>query len=144
MTQAIASMRDGHAFQARQFWRKALSLLEPNAAIVRVAFECGPKGYDDIWVDYASGRGYNDQRGIPMTRQHIQCKWHVSGGEYGYAQLTDPDFINASSKVGDTPRPNALAVLRLINRLELRWHVFLPPSPSVALTESVVPSRRRT
>lgn len=97
MTQAIASMRDGHAFQARQFWRKALRLLEPNAAIVRVAFECGPKGYDDIWVDYASGRGYNDQRGIPMTRQHIQCKWHVNSGEYGYAQLADPDFINASS-----------------------------------------------
>ena len=28
MTQAIASMRDGHAFQARQFWRFLADLQE--------------------------------------------------------------------------------------------------------------------
>lgn len=97
MTQAIASMRDGHAFQARQFWRKALHLLDRNTAIAKVAFERGPKGFDDIWVEYVLGRGYSDQQGRPLSRQHIQCKWHVNAGEYGYAQLSDPDFINASS-----------------------------------------------
>jgi len=97
MTLAIASLRDGHAFQARLFWRKALGLLVPDPAIVKVAFERGPKGFDDIWVEYASGRGYNDQRGAPLRRQHIQCKWHVNGGEYGYEHLMDPDFINAAS-----------------------------------------------
>ena len=97
MTQAIASMRDGHAFQARQFWRKALHLLDRDTAIAKVAFELGPKGFDDIWVEYAHGRGYNDQDGRPLLRQHIQCKWHVNAGEYGHAQLIDPDFINASS-----------------------------------------------
>lgn len=97
MTQAIASMRDGHAFQARQFWRKALHLLDRDSAIAKVAFELGPKGFDDIWVEYLPGRGYNDQHGRPLSRQHIQCKWHVNAGEYGHAQLIDPDFINASS-----------------------------------------------
>lgn len=97
MTQAIASIRDGHAFQARQFWRKALHLLDRNTAVAKVAFELGPKGFDDIWVEYVRGRGYNDQHGRQLTRQHIQCKWHVKAGEYGHAQLMDPDFINASA-----------------------------------------------
>lgn len=97
MTQAVATVRDGHAFQARQFWRKALRLLEPNPAIVTVGFEHGPKGYDDIWVEYAPGRGYPDQKGERLRREHIQCKWHVASGDYGYADLVVPDFINATS-----------------------------------------------
>jgi hypothetical protein len=97
MTQAVATVREGHAFQARQFWRKALRLLEPDSAIVKVGFEHGPKGYDDIWVEYAPGRGYADQKGERLRREHIQCKWHVASGEYGYADLVVPGFINANA-----------------------------------------------
>ena len=31
-------------------------------------------------------------------REHIQSKWHVTPDSYGYAQLIDPDFINANAK----------------------------------------------
>ena len=55
--------RDGDTFQARLFWLKAARLLDPESPIVRVGFESGPKGYDDIWVEYDPRRGLNDQHG---------------------------------------------------------------------------------
>lgn len=98
MTLAIAALRDGHAFQARMFWQRAAHLLDPSSPVVRVAFEKGPKGFDDIWVDYAPGRGPLGADGNLIDREHIQCKWHVATGSYGYADLVDPDFVNASAK----------------------------------------------
>lgn len=97
MTQAVATVRDGHAYQARHFWLKALRLLDPQSPIIKVGFEAGPKGFDDIWVEYETGRGPNDHKGMPLRREHMQCKWHVTSGDYGYAELIDPDFINAES-----------------------------------------------
>jgi hypothetical protein len=47
---------DGDTFQARHFGRKAARLPIPESPIVRVGFESGPKGYDDIWVEYAPHR----------------------------------------------------------------------------------------
>lgn len=97
MTQAIAVRREGDAFQARLFWMKALCLLDTESSIVRVGFESGPKGFDDIWVEYERGRCPNDQDGNPLLREHIQCKWHVSPGDYKHSDLICPDFINANS-----------------------------------------------
>lgn len=97
MTQAVAVVRDGHAYQARQFWLKALRLLDPLSGIARVGFEKGPKGFDDIWIEYEDGRGRHDHRGERLKREHYQCKWHVGPGDFTFEDLTKPDFINASS-----------------------------------------------
>jgi hypothetical protein len=97
MAQAILARRDGDTFQSRQFWRKACCLLDPESPVVRVGFEGGPKGFDDIWVDYEPARGIQDQNGSPLLREHIQCKWHVAPNTYGYAELVDPEFINANA-----------------------------------------------
>ncbi|MBG6118167.1 MULTISPECIES: hypothetical protein [unclassified Sphingobium] len=98
MTEAVTVRRDGDTFQARMFWLRAGRLLIPESAITRVAFETGPKSYDDIWVDYIPGRGQLDQDGMALVREHIQCKWHVSPGTYGYTHLIDPEFVNANAR----------------------------------------------
>lgn len=98
MTEAVTVRRDGDTFQARMFWLRAARLLFPGSPIARVAFETGPKSFDDIWVDYAAGHGQLDQYGRPLGREHIQCKWHVAPGSYGYAALVDPEFVNANSR----------------------------------------------
>lgn len=97
MTKAIAVRREGDAFQARLFWRKAVCLLDPVSPVVRVGFESGPKGFDDLWVEYMTDRGPADQHGKPIQREHVQCKWHVSINDYGYTDLVKPEFINATS-----------------------------------------------
>jgi hypothetical protein len=96
MTQAVAVRREGDAFQARIFWRKAASLLDPESPVNRIGFETGPKGFDDIWVEYDPP--LLDQEGKPLRREHLQCKWHVTPNSYGYAELTDPAFINANAR----------------------------------------------
>ncbi len=96
MTQAVAVRRDGDAFQARIFWRKAACLLDPESPVKRIGFETGPKGFDDIWVEYDPP--LLDQEGKPLRREHLQCKWHVTPNSYGYAELADPAFINANAR----------------------------------------------
>jgi len=96
MTQAVAVRRDGDAFQARIFWRKAACLLDPESPVVAVGFESGPKGFDDVWIAYAADRAPSDHEGRPILREHIQCKWHVSINDFGYADMIDPDWINAN------------------------------------------------
>lgn len=98
MTRALVAQRAGHEFQARHFWRNAASLLDPQSPIVRVGFEIGPRSLDDLCIDYAPGRGPGDTRGRPLQRVRVQCKWHVSPGSYGYEDLTNPSFINASTR----------------------------------------------
>lgn len=98
MTQANTARREGDDFQARQFWLRAGRLLDTGSPILRVGFESGPRSYDDIWVDYESGRGPRTLNGQTLLREHIQCKWHVTPGSYGYKHLIDPDFINAKSR----------------------------------------------
>lgn len=96
MTQALATQREGHAFQARIFWRKALCLLDPSSPVIRVGFESGPKGFDDVWVEYDQNRAPIDFEGKPIRREHIQCKWHVSINDFGYTDLVNPEWINAN------------------------------------------------
>lgn len=96
MTQAVAVRRDGDAFQARIFWRKAACLLDPKSPVTQVGFESGPKGFDDVWVAYVPDRAPNDHEGQPILREHIQCKWHVSVNDFGHADLIEPEWINAN------------------------------------------------
>jgi len=97
MTQAVAVRRDGDAFQARIFWRKAACLLDPKSPVTHVGFESGPKGFDDVWVAYAADRAPIDQEGRPILREHIQCKWHVSVNDFGHADLA---VIHGQEAVG--------------------------------------------
>lgn len=98
MTQAVKTSRDGHTFQARVFWRKAAYLLDPSSPVTRIGFESGPSGFDDVWVQYEPGRAPKDQFGVPLQREHIQCKWHVAHDDFGYGALVDPNWINAKSR----------------------------------------------
>ena len=96
MTQAITARRDGDTYQARLFWDRAARLLDENSSVVKVGFEVGPKSFDDIWVEYEKGKGPADQFGVPLRREHLQCKWHSTPNTYGHAQLINPEFINAN------------------------------------------------
>jgi SMODS-associated and fused to various effectors sensor domain len=98
VTQAIGARRDGDAFQARLFWLKAAYLLDDTSPVIRVGFESGPKGFDDVWVEYAATGAPRDPHGIPLTREHLQCKWHVAPGTYTHQDLIDPAFINATAR----------------------------------------------
>lgn len=97
MTQAVTVRRDGDAFQARIFWLKAAALLDEDAGPLRVGFESGPKGFDDVWVEYDSARLPHDHLGKPLIVERLQCKWHVNLGTYSHVDLTRPEYINAST-----------------------------------------------
>lgn len=98
MANAIGARRDGDDFQARLFWLKAAHLLDDEGPIQRVGFECGPRGFDDLWVEYDPSHRPKDQYGVPLAKEFFQCKWHVSPGLYTHKDLTEPQFINASTK----------------------------------------------
>ena len=98
MAPAVAARREGDTFQARIFWLHAARLLDPESGVSRVGFETGPKSFDDIRIVYDPARCPNDHYGRPVQREHIQCKWHVTQGSYGYADLVDPAFINATTR----------------------------------------------
>lgn len=95
MARANVARRHGDDFQARQFWLSAASLLDPNSPVTSVAYETGPKSFDDITVEYDPDVAPRDHEGKPIYRRHIQCKWHTKAGTFGYADLIDPVFINA-------------------------------------------------
>lgn len=97
MTQAVAVRREGDSFQARTFWRQALNLLDSRSPVLKVGFEVGPKGFDDVWVSYLPERAPKDAHGKPILREHTQCKWHVTINDFGYADVVEPDWINAST-----------------------------------------------
>ena len=96
MARANVARRQGDDFQARLFWLKATSLLDPSASVVKVAYETGPKSFDDILIEYDPNSAPRDHEGRPIYRRHIQCKWHTTGGTFGYEDLIDPAFINAA------------------------------------------------
>ncbi|MEW8050409.1 MAG: SAVED domain-containing protein [Candidatus Thiodiazotropha sp.] len=97
MAKAIVARQHGDCFQARLFWLNAASLLDPDGHIVRVSFEAGPRGFDDIVIEYDAQRAPLDHEGRPIFHEHIQCKWHKNPGSFGYADFIDPDFINAAT-----------------------------------------------
>lgn len=97
MTQAVSARRDGDTFQARIFWLKAARLLDEYGSVIRVGFESGPKGFDDVWVEYDPARAPLDQYGRPLHIERLQCKWHATHGTYGYSDLVNPEYINATT-----------------------------------------------
>lgn len=96
MARANVARRQGDDFQARLFWLNAACLLDPHSPVVRVAYEVGPKGFDDILIEYDPKTAPRDHEGKPIYRRYIQCKGHATSGSFGYADLIDPTFINAS------------------------------------------------
>jgi hypothetical protein len=63
-----------------------------------IGYETGPKAFDDVFVEYDATRAPQDHHGQPVLREHLQCKWHVKPGEFGYSDLTNPAFTNATSQ----------------------------------------------
>lgn len=97
MAQSVVTRRDGDVFQARLFWLRAAPLLDQDGLVARVGFESGQKGFDDIWVEYDPNKARPDQFGHPLQIERMQCKWHAQPGEFGYQDLIDPAYINATS-----------------------------------------------
>lgn len=79
------------------FWLKACHLLDDQGSIARVGFEHGPKGFDDLWIEYEPGSGKLDAQGRCLSIERFQCKWHVGLGSFTHADLTKPEFINATA-----------------------------------------------
>ncbi|TCR76790.1 SAVED domain-containing protein [Rhizobium sp. BK376] len=97
MADAVVARQQGDDFQARWFWLQAANLLRPHGHIERVSFETGPKAFDDVVVEYSSALAPKDEFGRNILRDHMQCKWHVRAGEFGFEDLADPAFSNATS-----------------------------------------------
>lgn len=97
MTQAVITRRDGDVFQARMFWLHAARLLDEEGSVIRVGFESGLKGFDDIWVEYDPNRAPQDHFGNSLHIERIQCKWHATPGTFTHEDLTRPEYINATS-----------------------------------------------
>ena len=95
MAKANIARRQGDDFQARLFWLKASSLLDGKSPVVRVAYETGPKSFDDISIEHELNGAPRDHEGNPIRRKHIQSKWHTTAGVFGYHDLIEPKFINA-------------------------------------------------
>ncbi len=95
MARSNVARRHGDDFQARLFWLKAAALLDPNSPVIRVAYETGPKAFDDITVEYDPKAAPQDHEGRSIYLRHFQCKWHTTAGVFGYEDLIDPAFIGA-------------------------------------------------
>ena len=110
-TQAAAVRRDGDTFQARQFWFRSASLLDPESPVARFGFESGPKSFDDECVEYIEGREPRAQDGAPLRREHLGREWHGAPGTHGYADRVVSEFINA----------NALSLIQRAHDAQLKY-----------------------
>jgi hypothetical protein len=95
MARANVARHHGDDFQARLFWLHAACLLDPQSPVRKVAYETGPKSFDDIVLEYDPDAAPIDHEGRPFFQRHIQCKWHATAGSFGYGDLIDPAFVNA-------------------------------------------------
>nr|WP_200985167.1 SAVED domain-containing protein [Rhizobium rhizogenes]QCL10072.1 hypothetical protein pC5.8d_769 [Rhizobium rhizogenes] len=93
MADAVLARQQGDDFQARMFWLNAALLLRGDGMVTKVAFETGPKAFDDVVIDYAADKGPLDHHGKRVLRLHKQCKWHVQPGDFGASDLLVPKFI---------------------------------------------------
>ncbi|MBS3651948.1 SAVED domain-containing protein [Pseudaminobacter sp. 19-2017] len=60
-------------------------------------FETGPKAFDDVVIDYDPKGAPQDHTGRPVLRDHLQCKWHVRPGDFGYEDFANPEFTKGTS-----------------------------------------------
>lgn len=97
MAEAIVARQQGDDFQARWFWLHAANLLRSDSHVRQVSFETGPKAFDDVVVEYSASDAPKDRYGRPILRDHMQCKWHVKTGQFGFKDLADPGFSNAAT-----------------------------------------------
>ncbi|PKP68837.1 MAG: hypothetical protein CVT83_04895 [Alphaproteobacteria bacterium HGW-Alphaproteobacteria-5] len=137
MARANVARQQGDAFQARLFWLYAACLLDPHSNIIKVAYETGPKAFDDILIEYDPKAAPRDHEGQPIYRRHIQCKGHANAGTFGYAELTDPAFVNASrfsllQRVHEAQKAHAPDGLGCRFELKTNWRVR-PDDPLIDL-----------
>lgn len=137
MARANVARQQGDAFQARLFWLYAARLLDPCGNIVKVAYETGPKAFDDILVEYDPDAAPRDHEGRSIYRCHIQCKGHSTTGVFGYADLIDPAFINASrfsflQRVYEAQKAHAPEGLGCRFELKTNWRIH-PNDPLIEL-----------
>ncbi|HEY8264854.1 MAG TPA: SAVED domain-containing protein [Methyloceanibacter sp.] len=97
MADQIVARQQGDDFQARLFWLHAALLLDDASPVRRVLFETGPRAFDDVVVDYDAKGAPQDHTGKPVLRDHLQCKWHVRPGEFGYKDFVNPEFTKGTS-----------------------------------------------
>ena len=97
MPNPIAPRLNGDDYQARHFWHHALDLLDSNSGVETVAYEWKEaKSFDDVAIVYDPPRGQSHKR--PLSRHFKQVKWQaIRSKRFGYADLVDPAFINASA-----------------------------------------------
>jgi hypothetical protein len=95
---AVDARNQGDDYQARVFWYYALRMLDDKGSISGVRYETEePKSFDDVIIDYSPAISSS-------TGPHqIECdcyqvKWQVTRAQpFGYEDLVDPKFINATS-----------------------------------------------
>jgi SMODS-associated and fused to various effectors sensor domain len=97
MANAISARQHGDSYQARHFWQHALQMLDADSGIFAIAYDFSDrKAFDDVVVTYDPPRGQT-RRGT-LKKHFMQVKWQANQNhEFGYADLIDPQFINASS-----------------------------------------------
>ena len=98
MVNAVEPRWHGDSYQSRFFWTHAALLLDPQQPhVVEVTFEAdGPKAFDDVVVRYNPGRSRRSGPGY-VTADYHQIKWHANkAGRFGFSDLIDPKFINAT------------------------------------------------
>ena len=135
MTYPTQPIVDGHAFQARIFWLKAASLLNPDSHVVRVGFEGGPSGFDDVWVEYDTKSNVQDQFGRRIDIERFQCKWHVNLGSFTHQRLTEPRYIGAQHKSLLQQAREALEVDRCAGR---HSRVYLTTNHRIAASDPLI------
>jgi len=98
MANAVVAGWQGHDYQARLFWYYAAFLKDRTRSdVIEVSYEAdAPKAFDDVVAKYDPPKpGYGSER---IAAEYFQIKYHVvSGGRFGFKDLTDPEFINAKS-----------------------------------------------
>ncbi|WP_273055274.1 SAVED domain-containing protein [Sulfitobacter litoralis] len=111
MANAIAARQHGDNYQARHFWNLALPMLATDSDIATIAYDFSDrKAFDDVVITYDPPRGQTHQE--PLSTHYMQVKWQANQDhEFGYADLIDPKFINASKvslleRLQDAQTPN--------------------------------------
>ena len=97
MGSSISARQKGDNWQALFFLSKATKLVTNETHVESVWFEKGPKGFDDVSVHYFDRFRRKDLDGGLIKSDYYQNKWHVSAGNFGWEDLADPKFINATS-----------------------------------------------
>jgi len=128
MADQVVARQQGDDFQARIFWLEAANLLRDESPVRAVMYECGPKAFDDVVVDYAREGAPQDHLGKPILRDHRQCKWHVRPGDFGFTDFTDPVFIGGTS-VSFLQRARAAQVAYAPSGEGARFHLVTNWSP---------------